>query len=118
MEVPPLSEEEVSNPRRMINRSDGSPLVSIGIPVHNGAEHLSEAVESVLQQNYRRVEVIICDNASDDGTEQIAQSYAHRDERVVCASPVEHRISTEFPHGPRLGDGEVLRLVSTRRRAL
>lgn len=58
------------------------PLVGIGIPVRNGADHLAEALQSVLAQDYPRFEVVVCDNASDDGTEQVARRFAEADSRV------------------------------------
>ncbi|MBF9059043.1 glycosyltransferase [Rhodobacterales bacterium HKCCSP123] len=56
--------------------------MSIGLPVHNGAEYLSEAVESILAQSFTDFELILCDNASDDGTEAICRRFAGLDPRV------------------------------------
>jgi glycosyltransferase involved in cell wall biosynthesis len=42
--------------------------VSIVIPVYNGAEFIAQAVNSALGQSYRNIEVVVCDNASSDGT--------------------------------------------------
>jgi glycosyltransferase involved in cell wall biosynthesis len=58
------------------------PRVSIGLPVYNGEAFLAEAIESLLAQTYRDIEVIICDNASTDQTGPIARAYAARDARV------------------------------------
>jgi glycosyltransferase involved in cell wall biosynthesis len=58
------------------------PLVSIGLPVRNGEGHISEAVRSVLDQQYDRLELVISDNASDDGTEEICRQFAQSDARV------------------------------------
>jgi glycosyltransferase involved in cell wall biosynthesis len=58
------------------------PRVSIGIPVRNGQRYLREAMDSLLAQSMSDLEIIICDNASTDGTEQIGREYAARDPRV------------------------------------
>jgi Glycosyl transferase family 2 len=58
------------------------PLVSIGLPVRNGERHLGEAVRSVLDQEHGDLEVVISDNASDDGTEEICREFARSDSRV------------------------------------
>jgi glycosyltransferase involved in cell wall biosynthesis len=58
------------------------PLVSIGLPVRNGEQYLSEAVQSVLGQQYDRVELVISDNASSDGTEEVCREFARSDPRV------------------------------------
>jgi glycosyltransferase involved in cell wall biosynthesis len=55
-------------------------MVSIVIPVYNGADFLREAIESALNQTYARIEVIVVNDGSTDGgkTEQIAASYGSR----------------------------------------
>lgn len=58
------------------------PLVSIGLPVRNGARFLAETAESVLAQDHERLELIISDNASDDGTEEVCRELARSDRRV------------------------------------
>ena len=59
-----------------------TPLVSLGLPVFNGENFLAETLDSVLAQSLPSYEVIICDNASSDGTEEISRSYAARDPRI------------------------------------
>ena len=56
------------------------PLVSIVIPVYNGADYLREAVESALSQTYKNVEIIVVnDGSNDDGeTESVALSYGEK----------------------------------------
>jgi len=64
------------------NESAPAPLVSIGIPVHNGQKYLSNAIESVLSQDFRDFELILCDNASTDATSDICRRYATADSRI------------------------------------
>jgi glycosyltransferase involved in cell wall biosynthesis len=59
-----------------------TPSVSIGLPVRNGEDYLRIAIESLLAQDYRDFELIIADNASDDGTPQICAEYSRSDSRV------------------------------------
>jgi glycosyltransferase involved in cell wall biosynthesis len=56
------------------------PIVSIVIPVYNGADFLREAIESALNQTYARIEVIVVNDGSTDRgmTERIAASYGNR----------------------------------------
>ena len=58
------------------------PLVSIGMPLHNAGRQLAEALDSLLAQDYRDIELIISDNASTDTTESICRHYAARDSRI------------------------------------
>jgi glycosyltransferase involved in cell wall biosynthesis len=52
-----------------------NPLVSVIIPVYNGERYLVEAVESVQQQGYQPLEIIIVDDGSTDSTASIATSF-------------------------------------------
>ena len=58
------------------------PTVSIGLPVHNGATFLAEAIESILAQTFPGFELVISDNASTDRTPEICRSYAAADGRI------------------------------------
>lgn len=58
------------------------PLVSIGLPVYNGERYLKVAAQSLLGQSYRNIELVICDNASDDATAEICAELARNDSRV------------------------------------
>ena len=60
----------------------GHPLISIGVPVFNGENYLAEAIESILAQTVSDLELIICDNASTDATEEIGRRFAESDPRV------------------------------------
>ncbi|MGF1665538.1 MAG: glycosyltransferase family 2 protein, partial [Acidimicrobiia bacterium] len=68
----------------------GAP-VTIGVPVYNGENYLERALSSIQQQTHENLTVLISDNASTDGTEQIARSFATADSRFVY-SRNEHNI--------------------------
>lgn len=57
--------------------------VFIGLPVFNGAEFLRDAVESLLNQTYRDFRLLISDNASTDGTEELCRELAGQDSRII-----------------------------------
>ena len=61
------------------------PTIGVGLPVYNGERYIAEAIESVLAQTERDFQLVICDNASSDGTEAICRSYAERDARILYA---------------------------------
>jgi glycosyltransferase involved in cell wall biosynthesis len=69
--------EESSN-----DPGNSHPRVSIGLPVFNGMPYLPEAIASLLDQDEPDIEVIISDNASEDGTEAHCRAVAARDARV------------------------------------
>jgi glycosyltransferase involved in cell wall biosynthesis len=62
--------------------ADSQPLVSIVIPVYNGAEHFVECIESILAQTYQNWDCTVIDNCSTDATADIARHYAAKDLRI------------------------------------
>ncbi|MGH3853867.1 MAG: glycosyltransferase family 2 protein [Pseudonocardiaceae bacterium] len=62
--------------------STAPPLVSVGLPVCNGGEVFEGALRSVLAQEHEDLELVISDDASTDGTEEICRHYAQSDSRV------------------------------------
>lgn len=64
-------------------RSDEMPLVSVGVPVRDGAKSLRLALDSVINQTYRNLEIIISDNCSTDATQEICLEYARKDSRII-----------------------------------
>ena len=58
------------------------PRVSIGLPVYNGENYLTESLDSLLTQTYVDFELIISDNGSTDGTSDICRHYAKKDSRI------------------------------------
>jgi len=62
--------------------SNHLPLVSIGMPVYNGAKYIRQALDSLLAQDYAHFELIISDNASTDDTAVICKEFATRDARI------------------------------------
>ena len=71
----------------MVARADSPverqpPVVSIGMPVHNGARYIGAAIESILAQTFSDLELIIADDASTDRTSEICRSYASHDSRI------------------------------------
>jgi len=67
------------------------PLVSIGLPVFNGEIGLSRALNSLLEQDYPNLEIIISDNGSTDTTPDICRKYTCRDTRLKYYRYEENR---------------------------
>ena len=80
------------------------PLVSIVVPVYNGAKFVGETLDSLLAQRYPNVEIIVIDDASTDGTPEVLGAYeAH----VRLVTQQENRgIYATMNHGIALARGE------------
>jgi len=58
------------------------PRVTVGVPVYNGERYLAATLDSLLNQTFEDFVILIGDNASTDGTEEIARHYTQLDSRV------------------------------------
>lgn len=82
------------------------PRISLLMAVRNGERYLSEALRSILAQTYKELEVILVDDASNDGTKSVIDKYAKSDSRLVCIQNERHlglarslNIGLEFARG-------------------
>ncbi|MBP3818877.1 MAG: glycosyltransferase family 2 protein [Butyrivibrio sp.] len=58
------------------------PLISVIIPVYNVEEYLKECIDSVINQTYQRLEIILVDDGSSDASGKICDEYVKEDNRI------------------------------------
>lgn len=61
---------------------DEQDLISIIVPVYNVEKYLDRCMESILQQTYRKLEIILVDDGSTDTSSAMCEAYAKKDSRV------------------------------------
>lgn len=64
--------------------SNSIPLISIIVPVYNAEDYLRYCVDSILQQSYANLEVILVDDGAKDSSPQICDEFAAQDNRVTA----------------------------------
>jgi glycosyltransferase involved in cell wall biosynthesis len=83
-----------------------APLVSIGLPVYNGAEFVRDAIASLVGQTYPNLELVISDNGSTDETEAICREAAAADARIrYHRSPVNRGLIWNWRNALALSTG-------------
>lgn len=65
---------------------ENKPEVSVIMPVFNGAEHIAEAIRSVISQTHKNWELIVSDDGSTDGTLELVSRFESEDDRVSVLS--------------------------------
>ena len=86
-----------------------NPAVSVILPVFNGEDYLRYAIESVLKQSWRDLELIIIDDGSVDSTPRIAASYPPP---VKYVRQQNTGVAGAFNHGLRLAAGKYISWLS------
>ena len=71
-------------------------LISVIVPVYNTEKYIEKCVMSILNQTYKKLEIILIDDGSTDNSLQICDSLAEKDNRIT----VIHQLTEVcvFPH--------------------
>ena len=94
-------------------------LISVVLPTYNGGKYLSESVDSILEQTYKKWELIIVDDCSDDNVPQIADEYSGMDKRIkVIHNSVNMRLPQSLNIGFAAAEGKLLTWTSDDNRFL
>ncbi len=89
------------------------PLVSIVLPVYNGEKFLAQSIESVLNQTYKNLELIIVNDNSSDSSLDIAQDFASKDNRVkIITNTTNQKLPESLNIGFRQSTGNYLSWTS------
>lgn len=83
-----------------------NPLISIVIPIFNRENTLRYCVESVIEQEYKRWELILVDDGSVDGTSDICREYVARDNRIKYVYQSNKGAGPARNNGIELANGE------------
>jgi len=67
----------------MSSRPSSTPLVSIGIPAFNGGRFVRASLQSIVDQDYPSLEILISDDGSADDSAEICEEFARRDPRIT-----------------------------------
>ncbi len=87
------------------------PLVSIAMATYNGGRFLREQLQSLLDQDYPNIEVVISDDGSSDDTERIVKEFQSSDSRIVFyKNQGEHGFRANFAHALQYCSGAFLAL--------
>jgi FkbM family methyltransferase len=84
---------------------ESTPLISVVIPTKNAAEYLVGCLDSILSQEYPRIECIVCDGGSTDATLDILASYG---DRIAWTSHPDRGAFEAINRGWQSSRGEIL----------
>jgi len=88
-----------------------NPLVSVVMPVKNGARFVRAALDSIIAQAYTPLEIIVVDGASTDASAEIAREYSAA--RVINQTDTDNGIAGGFNAGIQGAQGELIAFLSS-----
>lgn len=88
-------------------------LVSIIIPTYNTAKYLPACLDSIINQTYQNLEIILIDDGSTDNSYEIAKEYAQKDSRIKLIHQKNAGQSCARNHGINLATGKYIGFIDS-----
>ena len=92
---------------------NNDPLISIIIPCFNAEKTLEKCLESVVQQSYANLEIIIIDDGSTDETSLIYNKFQSNDERILVLKQQNSGVSKARNTGVKAATGDYICFVDS-----
>jgi len=84
------------------------PLISVIVPVYNSAKYLEQCVDSIINQTYENLEIILVDDGSTDGSSDLCDSIKKRDKRITVIHKKNGGAASARNAGLKLAKGEFI----------
>lgn len=88
-------------------------VISVVVPVYNVEPYLIECLESIINQTYRDLEIILIDDGSTDRSGDICDEYGKKDERIIVIHQSNQGSASAKNAGLRKSSGEYLAFVDS-----
>ena len=88
-------------------------MVSVIVPVYNPGEWFEDCINSILEQTYQHIEVILVDDGSTDGSEKKCDLYAEQDDRVQVIHVKNGGVSKARNIGIQAAKGDFLLFIDS-----
>ena len=89
------------------------PLISVIVPIYGVEKYLEECLDSILNQTYRNLEIILIDDGSPDRCGEICDRYASRDSRIKVIHQSNQGLSAARNAGMDIAIGEYISFIDS-----
>lgn len=83
-------------------------LISVIVPVYNLERYLRESIDSIINQSYKNLEIILVDDGSTDRSLEILKEYEKKDSRVIVLTQRNQGISIAMRNGLLISSGDYI----------
>ena len=88
-------------------------LVSVIVPVYKVEDYLRECIDSIINQTYKNLEIILVDDGSPDNCGEICEEYARNDSRITVYHKENGGLSDARNYGIARANGEFMTFVDS-----
>lgn len=90
------------------NQINHGEMVSVIVPVYNVEQYLPKCIESLINQTYKNIQIILVDDGSTDQSGKICDAYAERDSRIEVVHQANGGVSKARNQGIELANGKYI----------
>lgn len=90
-----------------------NPLISVIVPIYKVEEYLSRCVDSIINQTYKNLEIILVDDGSPDNCPKICDDYAKIDKRIKVVHKENGGLSDARNAGMKVANGEYISFIDS-----
>ncbi len=101
------------NKKQNKSHNDYNPLISLIVPIYNVEIFLKECIDSILNQTYKNIELILVDDESPDNSGKICEDYKEKDSRVVVIHQKNQGVAGARNTGIKASKGEYICFVDS-----
>lgn len=87
--------------------------ISVIVPVYNVEQYLEQCIDSIVNQTYRDLEIILVNDGSSDGSAKICDDFAHKDNRIIVIHQQNGGVSSARNRGIKSATGDFLAFVDS-----
>lgn len=90
-----------------------NPLISVIVPIYNVEKYLARCVDSIVNQTYKNLEIILVDDGSSDRCPQMCDNYAQKDSRIKVVHKKNGGLSDARNAGMAVARGEYISFIDS-----
>ena len=96
---------------KKINKN--SDLISVVIPVYNVKKYLNRCIDSVIRQTYKKIQIVVVDDGSTDGSDKICDEYLRTDKRIQVIHKANGGLSDARNVGIKKAEGKYITFIDS-----
>ena len=89
------------------------PVISVIVPVYNAEKYIRACLDSIVNQTYKNLEIILVDDGSTDGSGAICDEYADKDVRIKVIHSTNKGVTAARINAFKTSSGDYITFVDT-----